>query len=196
MPGCHTGCVVCTHTHTHIKHFLLTFPPLKSIAHRKTRKGFADSSGDNSRVTPRVRVFLQLHVSVCMCVCLRKREGASASVCLCACVRCASQNCQHIASQREPYRNRDICGVKGRQLARPSPEEAEERRKEEERRPLTSNNTYTGAKRKGKVLEMYGATFLENAAAMQEITDFLRNNLDFLHIGTTHRFSDWMEIFC
>ncbi|TNN80231.1 hypothetical protein EYF80_009556 [Liparis tanakae] len=39
------------------------------------------------------------------------------------------QDCQHISSQREPYRNRDICGVKGRQLARPSLEEEEERRR-------------------------------------------------------------------
>ncbi|CAB1443436.1 unnamed protein product [Pleuronectes platessa] len=47
-------------------------------------------------------------------------------------------DCQHISSQREPYRNRDICGVKRRQLAWPSLEKAEERgeerRGEEEKR--------------------------------------------------------------
>lgn len=41
-------------------------------------------------------------------------------------VRCVSQDCQHISAQREPYRNTDICGVKGRQLARTSLEEAED----------------------------------------------------------------------
>ena len=64
-------------------------------------------------------------------------------MCVCVCcpgayVRCVSQDCQHISSQREPYRNRDICGVKRRQLAWPSLEKAEERgeerRGEEEKR--------------------------------------------------------------
>lgn len=71
-----------------------------------------DSSSDNSSITPCVWVFLRVFANVCVC------PGA--------CVRCVSQDCQHISSQREPYRNRDICGVKGRQLAWPSLEKEED----------------------------------------------------------------------
>ncbi len=74
-----------------------------------------DSSSDNSSITPCVWVFLRVSANVCVC------PGA--------CVRCVSQDCQHISSQREPYRNRDICGVKGRQLAWPSLEKEEDGRR-------------------------------------------------------------------
>ena len=111
-----------THTHTYGHFLLLPFTvPRDSFEQRHTgkRKGTravreakmrartdSDSSSDNSSITPCVWVFLRVSANVCVC------PGA--------CVRCVSQDCQHISSQREPYRNRDICGVKGRQLARPS----------------------------------------------------------------------------
>lgn len=74
-------------------------------------------------------------------------------VCVCpgACVRCVSQDCQHISSQREPYRNRDICGVKGRQLAWPSLEKEEDgrRRGEEKSRKRKRNGQEDGGESAG-----------------------------------------------
>lgn len=138
-----------THTdaHTHVLRLLFTFLCL-SFEQRHTGNGRnkrARGSEDESLHRHRLQQRQQQYHTVCL--------GVSASVCervcVCpgACVRCVSQDCQHISSQREPYRNRDICGVKGRQLAWPSLEKEEDgkrrgagrgtgRRMEESRREL------------------------------------------------------------
>lgn len=111
--------VLCTHTHTHLLPLLWAATCRKKKKKRGARRWVftdIDSSGDNSSIAPCVWVFRR----VCLRASVNSRE--------CVCVWCVAQDCQHISSQWEPYRNRDICGVKGRQLAWPS---LEERRKEE-----------------------------------------------------------------
>lgn len=79
-------------------------------------------------LAPAARTAVSHHVFGCFCECCY--VNACVYVCPGACVRCVSQDCQHISLQREPYRNRDICGVKGRQLAWPSLEKDEEQEEE------------------------------------------------------------------
>lgn len=125
-----------THTRTHTFCFfssLLSDFLLSGDTQEKEgtgERGSEDASRHRHRLQQRQQqyhtVCLGVSASVCECMCV--------CVCLGACVRCVSQDCQHISSQREPYRNRDICGVKGRQLAWPSLEKEEDGRRRGEKR--------------------------------------------------------------
>lgn len=126
------GCHRMHHTRTQTcTHFSLLSPFFfKQTGNGGNKRGSETETAQTP--TPAATTAVSHHVFRCFCECAHANVCARSCVCVCACeqVRCVSQDCQHISLQREPYRNRDICGVKGRQLAWPSLERGEEQEEE------------------------------------------------------------------